>query len=116
MHQGKKLRIFQAVVANRDLFRIVPKEAPGLDSEIDAIPARINGVMLRRMETELVIGRRTGIIGPADSKLAAQMVLGPILVVIVNHLLESRPPDVEAPSEKVTEVQYYGTHGKPEGL
>jgi AcrR family transcriptional regulator len=108
----KNLRIFQAVVEDRDIFRIILREAPGLDAAIDTILARINTVMLRQIETELVIGQRLGIRGEIDVKLAAQMVLGTMLVVIVTHLLEGKPPELESLAERVTEVQYFGTRGK----
>jgi AcrR family transcriptional regulator len=109
----KNLRVFEAVNEDRDLFRIILREAPGLDSEIDAILARINDVMLRQIETELVIGRRLGVLGQSDVKLAAQMVIGTMLVVIVTHFMEGAPPDLESLAERVTEVQHYGTYGRP---
>ncbi|MBI5115901.1 TetR/AcrR family transcriptional regulator [Candidatus Poribacteria bacterium] len=109
----KNLRVFQAVNEERDLFRIILREAPGLSSEIDAILARINDVMLRQIETELVIGQRLGILGRIDTKLAAQMVLGTMLVVIVTHFLEGSPSDLESLAERVTEVQHFGTQGRP---
>ncbi len=109
----KNLRIFQAVDQDRDLFRIILREAPGLGSEIDAILARINTIMLRQIETELIIGQRLGMRGQIDVKLAAQMVLGTMLVVIVTHFMEGTPSDLESLAERVTEVQYFGTRGKP---
>ncbi len=109
----KNLRVFQAVDEDRDLFRIILREAPGLDAEIDAILARINNVMLRQIETELIIGQRLGVLGQFDVKLAAQMVLGTMLVVIVTHFMEGSPPDLESLAERVTQVQHYGTRGRP---
>lgn len=108
----KNLRVFEAVNQDRDLVRIILREAPGLGSEIDAILARINNVMLRQIETELVIGRRLGILGHSDTKLAAQMVMGTMLVVIVTHFMEGSPPDLESLAERVTQVQHYGTYGR----
>ncbi len=110
----KNLRVFEAVNQDRDLVRIILREAPGLGSEIDAILARINDVMLRQIETELVIGRRLGMLGHSDTKLAAQMVLGTMLVVIVTHFMEGSPPDLESLAERVTQVQHYGTYGRPD--
>jgi AcrR family transcriptional regulator len=109
----KNLRIFEAVNEDRDLFRIILREAPGLGSEIDSILARINDIMLRQIETELIIGQRLGVHGEIDVKLAAQMVLGTMLVVIVTHFMEDDPPDLESLAERVTEVQHFGTRGKP---
>ena len=108
----KNLQIFEAVIQDRDLIRIILREAPGLGSEIDAVLARINDIMLRQIETELTIGQRLGILGEVNVKLAAQMVLGTMLVVIVTHLMEGDPPDLESLAEKVTEVQHFGTQGK----
>ena len=109
----RNLRIFEAVNEDRDLFRIILREAPGLGAEIEAILARINNVMLRQIETELVIGQRLGIRSQVDTKLAAQMVLGTMLVVIVTHFMEGSPSDLESLAERVTEVQHFGTRGKP---
>jgi AcrR family transcriptional regulator len=109
----KNLQIFRAVNDDRDLFRIILREAPGLSSEIDAILARINDVMLRQIATELTIGQRLGILGQVGVKFAAQMALGTMLVVIVAHLLEGVPPDLESLAQRVTEVQHFGAYGKP---
>lgn len=109
----RNLQIFAAVNQDRDLIRIILREAPGLGAEIDAILARINEIMLRQIETELAIGQRLGILGQVDVKLAAQMILGTMLVVIVTHFMEGEPPDLESLAEKVTEVQHFGTKGKP---
>ena len=109
----KNLRIFQAVNEDRDLFRILLREAPGLGSEIGAILTRINHIMLRQIETELIIGQRLGAHGEIDVKLTAQMCLGTMFVVILTHLIEGDPPDLETLAQKVTEVQYFGIQGKP---
>lgn len=109
----KNLRIFEAVNNDRDLFRIILREAPSLGSEIDAVLARINNVMLRQIETELVIAQRLGLHGQSDTKLAAQMVLGTMLVVMVTHFMQGTPTDLESLAERVTEVQHFGTRGKP---
>ena len=109
----KNLRIFEAVNEDRDLFRIILREAPGLGSEIDAILARINNIMLRQIETELIIGQRLGVLGQPHLKLAAHMVLGTMLVVIVTHFMEASPPDLESLAERVTQVQHYGIYGRP---
>ena len=109
----RNLRIFQSVLRDRDLFRIILREAPGLDSEVDAVLERINSVMLRQIETELIIAQRMGLHKRTDTKLAAQMVLGTMLVVIVVELLQGSPSDLESLAERVTEVQQFGTCGKP---
>jgi hypothetical protein len=72
--------------------------------------------MLRQIETELIIGQRLGMRGEIDVKLAAQMCLGTMFVVILTHFMEGDPPDLESLAERVTEVQYFGTQGKPKPL
>jgi len=114
--KAKNLRLFEEVNENRDLFRIMLREAPSLGPEIDDILARITDVMLRQVETELIIERSLGMHCQVDVKLAAKMCLGTMLVVIVSDFIEGDPPDLESLAERVTEVQQFGIHGRPKDL
>ena len=109
----KNQRLLEEVKENRDLFRIILREAPSLGPEIEDILRRITNVMLRQVETELIIEGRLGLHNRSDVKLAAKMCLGLMLVVIVSDLIEGDPPDMESLAERVTEVQQFGIHGRP---
>jgi AcrR family transcriptional regulator len=109
----RNLRIFKAVNEDRNLFRIIFREAPGLGPEIDMILTRINDVMFRQIETELILGQRLGILRQVDVRLAAQMVLGTMLTVVVTHFAkEADPTDIDSLAERVTEVQFFGIQGR----
>ena len=109
----KNLRLLEEAKENRDLFRIMLREAPSLGPEIDGILRRITDVMLRQVETELIIEGRLGLHNRSDVKLAAKMCLGLMLVVIVSDFIEGDPSDLESLAERVTEVQQFGIHGRP---
>ncbi len=109
----KNLRILEAVNQDRDLFRILLLEAPGLNSEIDQILARMNGIMFKQIESELFMAQRFGMIRRIDTNIGANMVLGTMLMVILTCLIESDPPDLEELAEKVTDVQFFGIQKRP---
>jgi AcrR family transcriptional regulator len=105
----KNMQIFRAVNKDRDLFRILMREAPGLNSEIDEILTRINNVMLGQIEAEFIIGQRLGMIRQVDARLGASMALGTMFMVILTHFsVDNEPPDIEHLAEKVTELQFFG--------
>jgi AcrR family transcriptional regulator len=107
----KNMRVFKAVNNDRDLFRIIFREAPGLNSEIDEILTRISNVMLGQIEAEFILAERLGIIGQVDARLGASMVLGTMFMVIMTYFFaENAPPDPEYLAEKVTELQFFGVH------
>jgi AcrR family transcriptional regulator len=104
----KNLRIFEAVKEDGDLFRILLREAPGLNSEIDKILTRINSVMLGQIEAEITMAQSLGVIGQVDARLVANMALGTMFMVILTHFVEGDPPELESLARKVTELQFFG--------
>jgi len=104
----RNLHIFEVVNEDRDLFRIILREAPGLAPEIDAILSRINSVMLGQIEAEIALGQRLGMIRETDARLVAQMIMGTMLMVILTHFTEGEPPDLESLAQQVTELQFFG--------
>jgi len=104
----RNLHIFEVVNEDRDLFRIILREAPGLTPEIDEILNRINSVMLAQIETEIVIGQRLGMVRQADSRLIARMIMGTMIMVILTHFVEGEPPHLESLAQQVTQLQFFG--------
>jgi len=104
----RNLHIFEVVNEDRDLFRIILREAPGLTPEIDEILNRINSVMLGQIETEIVIGQRLGMVRQADTRIIAHMIMGTMIMVILTHFVEGEPPDIESLAQQVTELQFFG--------
>ena len=107
----KNMRIFEAVNKDRDLFRILIREAPGLNSEIDEILTRITNVMLGQIEAEFILAERLGMVRQVDTRVGASMVLGTMfMVILTSFFVENVPPDVESLAEKVTDLQFFGVH------
>ncbi len=105
--------VLKKVREDRALFRMILREARGLDKEIDEILSRINRVMLTQMETEIDIGRRMGLIRDVHPRSAAHLVFGTILIFIVTHFIDSEPPEIEPLSEEITDLVLYGLTPSP---
>ncbi len=106
--RNKNLRILRAVGEDRDLFRIILREAPGLDRRTDEILARIHAVIVGQVQTELAIFRSLDLIGPTDPELSAPMVVGTMVAAIIRCMIGDVWADLDCLAEQVTQFQFFG--------
>jgi len=106
----KNLQTFRVISKNRDLLRIVFKEAIGLDDEITALVNNWIHSITRIIETELTIFKTMGFKRDIDTKIAAIVIVG-TMQMVMNAMLEDDDmiKDIDALAGKVTDLLMYGT-------
>jgi AcrR family transcriptional regulator len=104
----KNQRLFSAVREDRDLVRIILREAPGLDTVRDELLSRITDGMVRQVRTELSIFQDLDLIGPVDTGLAARMIVGTMLTLIITDVIADDAPDIERLAIEATRMQFFG--------
>jgi AcrR family transcriptional regulator len=111
--RGKNLRVLEAVRDDRDLLRIILREAPGLDRKTDEILSRIYTVFVGQVKAELSIFRDLGLIAPVDLEVVAPMVVGTMIMAVIRFLTAKDRPGLESLADGITRFQFYG-FGKTE--
>ncbi len=106
----KNLQAFRVISENRDLLRIVFREAIGLDDEITALVNNWINSITRIIETELTIFKTMGFKRDIDTKIAAIVIVG-TMQMVMNAMLEDDDmiKDIDALARKVTDLLMFGT-------
>ncbi len=101
-------RMLDAIFHDEASLRLVLREARGLDGGIDAILARIDGLVLGAMVTDLESARRLGVVETAEPELAARFLLGGVEKLVLDALHADAPVDLERIVSVVTDIQLTG--------
>jgi AcrR family transcriptional regulator len=80
-------RVFAALEENRDLTKILLREAVGLDAAFDEKLGAFYGSIVERIQGGLELGQRLGLVRPCDSRVAARSVLGGVKEVVYQALV-----------------------------
>ncbi len=104
----KTLLIFKVFKKNRALIKMIFRDAPGLDPEIDGILFKMKQFMLTQIETEHIIFQRMGLIRKVDPRLSAQMTFGTMALICVDNIFEKESPDMEFLADQVCNLVFYG--------
>lgn len=114
-------RVFDTLLRNRDLTRILLREAVGLDSgfdrKLDEFYTRLSGLIERSLRT----GQEMGIVRDIDLRVAPLMILGALKQVLDHSLADPQSlPDAPALAREflsiaVRGVVHPGTMAIPEG-
>lgn len=107
----KNLRILRAIEKNRNLLRIVFRDAPGHSREVEMMLSQMFKVTIGQIETEQAVLRDMGLIRDVDPRISAQLAVGTMMMVCLNYMLKQEVPDVEWLAQQVTDLQFYG-YGK----
>jgi AcrR family transcriptional regulator len=107
----KNLRVLRAIEKNRNLLRIVFRDAPGHSREVEMILSQMFKVTIGQIETEQTVLRDMGLIREVDPRISAQLAVGTMMMVCLNYMLKQEVPDVEWLAQQVTDLQFYG-YGK----
>jgi len=102
-------RVFDALLRNRDLTRILLREAVGLDAgfdrKLDEFYKRLAGLIERSLRS----GREMGIVREVDLRVAPLMILGALKQVLDHSLIEPGSlPDAPALAREFLAVVIHG--------
>ena len=108
----KNLNVLREVYKDRDLIRIILREAPGLGPEIDEILGLIRDMILTQVRTELALFKGMGLVGEIDPDLTARMLLGTMVMAMLGPFIdddrEFSPDDIQRMAHEITNFQLYG--------
>jgi AcrR family transcriptional regulator len=106
----KNLQIFNAMVENKNMLRIVFREAVGIDEEINKLVSQAIKVVTGMVETELSVFKSIGLIREIDTKIASIVTVGTMQMVMQAMFDDDTIiQDIESLAVKITELQVYGT-------
>ena len=88
-------RVLKTLLDNREMARILLREAVGIDVDFDRKLAEFYGRIEAMIMGALNTGRQLGVIRPCDAKVVARCVLGSIKEVVQWAFVEQDPPPVE---------------------
>jgi|GEM_PF-5853857 len=108
----KNLNVLREVYKDRDLIRIILREAPGLGPEIDEILRLIRDMILTQVKTELALLKGMGLVGEIDPDLTARMLLGTMVMAMIGPFIDDErdfsSDDIERLAHEITDFQLYG--------
>ena len=88
-------RVLETLVANRELARIVLREAVGIDADFDRKLADFYGRIENLLVAAVEAGMGMGLVRPCDSKVVARCILGLVKEVAHFAFVEREPHDVD---------------------
>ncbi len=88
-------RVLKTLLDNREMARILLREAVGIDVDFDRKLSEFYGRIEAMIMGALNTGRQLGVIRPCDAKVVARCVLGSIKEVVQWAFVEQDPPPVE---------------------
>lgn len=88
-------RVLKTLLDNREMARILLREAVGIDADFDRKLSEFYGRIEAMIMGALNTGRQLGVIRPCDAKVVARCVLGSIKEVVQWAFVEQDPPPVE---------------------
>ncbi len=88
-------RVLKTLLDNREIARILLREAVGIDEDFDRKLSEFYGRIEAMIMGALNTGRQLGVVRPCDAKVVARCVLGSIKEVVQWAFVEHETPPVE---------------------
>ena len=88
-------RVLKTLLDNREMARILLREAVGIDVDFDRKLSEFYGRIEAMIIGALNTGRQLGVVRPCDAKVVARCVLGSIKEVVQWAFVEQDPPPIE---------------------
>jgi AcrR family transcriptional regulator len=88
-------RVLKTLLDNREMARILLREAVGIDGDFDRKLFEFYGRIEAMLMGALNTGRQLGVVRPCDVKVVARCVLGSVKEVVQWAFVEQDPPPVE---------------------
>jgi AcrR family transcriptional regulator len=85
--RGNVRRVLEVLEDNRDLTKILLREAVGLDAAFDEKLGAFYDSLIARIQGGLDLGQQIGLVRPCDSRVAARCVLGGVKEVVYQALV-----------------------------
>lgn len=85
--RGNVHRVLAVLDENRDLTKILLREAVGLDATFDEKLGAFYDNIIARIQGGLELGQQLGLVRPCDSRVAARCVLGGVKEVVYQELV-----------------------------
>ncbi len=102
-------QILQVSMENKEVIQITLRDAPGLAPEINKTMIDTYHAFLSIVETEVVFQRRVGMLRPVDPGIAAQTIVGNMIMIIFNNIIaEEGSYDLEYLVDQVMDIVFCG--------
>ena len=110
---ARVVEILRIVFEDARTTRLILRAGRGADGVVDEVLARIDASVLEVIEADLAESVRAGALRPIDVKLVARFFLGGLEKVVLMHLDEDRPIDVEAIAREAALLEMCGVLARP---
>jgi AcrR family transcriptional regulator len=109
------VQVLATLHANREMARILLREAVGLDEDFDRKLADFYGRIDDMIVSALHNGLRMGLVRPCDPKVVARSILGSIKEVVQWRFVDAEPRDLDLPALGRELIAYalYGLFRQP---
>jgi AcrR family transcriptional regulator len=88
-------RVLKTLLDNREMARILLREAVGIDSDFDRKLSDFYGRMEAMLISALNTGRSLGLVRPCDAKVVARCILGSVKEVVQWAFVEQDPMQID---------------------
>ena len=100
--------MLQEIFVDEEILRLVLREARGVDGVVDRAIAKIDGMILAEMETDIRVAQAGRIMRKAPPTLAARYLLGGVENMILAAIAADEPIDIGAIVDTAVELQLFG--------
>ncbi|MGZ3429252.1 MAG: TetR/AcrR family transcriptional regulator [Polyangia bacterium] len=97
-----------AVFADEAILRLLLRDARGLDGVVDRAIAKIDGMILREMESDIRVAQAARIMRKVPLKLAARYLLGGVEKMILDAIAADETIDIGTIVDTAVELQLFG--------
>lgn len=101
-------KVLAVVFENADIARLVVRAGRGADGVVDEMLARVDRVLLEKLEQELTVAMNAGVIRKVDPAFTARFFLGGCEKVLMSYIEEGRPIDARAIAREVAQLEVFG--------
>ena len=100
--------MLQEIFVDEEILRLLLREARGVDGVVDRAIAKIDGMILAEMETDIRVAQAGRIMRKAPPTLAARYLLGGVENMILAAIAADEPIDIGAIVDTAVELQLFG--------
>lgn len=111
--EARFVQVLRIVFEDAATARLLLRAGRGADGVVDDMLRAIDDTMLGRMEEELRMAKRAGVVRDVDERLVARFFLGGIEKLTLTYLDENRPVDVEAIAREAALLEVCGIMNRP---
>lgn len=109
----KRLReVLDAVFVDEPTFRLILRDARGLDGAVDQIIGLIDNLVLQALETDLQAAQAAGILRAGDCRRMARYLIGGTEKLVLDALAQDAPIDLDTIVTEVVDLELFGILSK----